>query len=206
MPSIHVNPTRMELTRLKKKRIIAVRGHKLLKDKRDELVKQFIIMIEKNKSLRELVEEKINIANQKFLLAKSEMSSEFINTALLAPKQTLIFDVTTKNIMSVNIPKFDYKTRTSEDNDIFPYGLAFTSLSLDDAVKSLSLIFDDMLELAEIEKACQLLSAEIEKTRRRVNALEHVVIPQTNETIKFIEMKLDENERSAQVRLMRIGI
>ncbi len=206
MPSIHVNPTRMELTRLKKKRIIAVRGHKLLKDKRDELVKQFIIMIEKNKSLRELVEEKINIANQKFLLAKSEMSSEFINTALLAPKQTLIFDVTTKNIMSVNIPKFDYKTRTSEDNDIFPYGLAFTSLSLDDAVKSLSLIFDDMLELAEIEKACQLLSAEIEKTRRRVNALEHVVIPQTNETIKFIEMKLDENERSSQVRLMRIGI
>ncbi len=205
MANVQINPTRMELTRLKKKRTVAVRGHKLLKDKRDELMKQFISMVEENKNLREKVENGIKKANQKFLLARSEMSNEFLNTALLASKQSVTLNLETKNIMSVNVPKFNYTTRTADENDIYSYGLAFTSSGLDDAVKELSDIFEDMLRLAEKEKACQLLASEIEKTRRRVNALEYVVIPQTQDGIKYISMKLDENERSAQVRLMKTG-
>lgn len=205
MANVQINPTRMELTRLKKKRTVAVRGHKLLKDKRDELMKQFISMVEENKNLREKVENGIKKANQKFLLARSEMSNEFLNTALLASKQSITLNLETKNIMSVNVPKFNYITRTADKNDIYSYGLAFTSSGLDDAVKELSDIFEDMLRLAEKEKACQLLASEIEKTRRRVNALEYVVIPQTQDGIKYISMKLDENERSAQVRLMKTG-
>ena len=205
MASTQVNPTRMELARLKKKRLMAVRGHKLLKDKRDELMKRFIAMVEGNKALREKVETGLKMANQRFLLAKSEMSDEAINVALLAPKQSVSIEVSSKNIMSVNVPQFDSKTRTADSNDIYSYGLAFTSSSLDEAVKSLSAVFEDMLKLAEVEKACQLLADEIEKTRRRVNALEYVVIPQAESGIRYISMKLDENERSAQARLMKTG-
>lgn len=205
MASTQVNPTRMELARLKKKRLMAVRGHKLLKDKRDELMKRFIAMVEENKALREKVETGLKMANQRFLLAKSEMSDEAINVALLAPKQSVSIEVSSKNIMSVNVPQFYYKTRTADSNDIYSYGLAFTSSSLDEAVKSLSAVFEDMLKLAEVEKACQLLADEIEKTRRRVNALEYVVIPQAESGIRYISMKLDENERSAQARLMKTG-
>ena len=205
MASTQVNPPRMELARLKKKRLMAVRGHKLLKDKRDELMKRFIAMVEENKVLREKVETGLRKANQRFLLAKSEMSDEAINVALLAPKQSVSIEVSSKNIMSVNVPQFDYKTRTADSNDIYSYGLAFTSSSLDEAVKSLSAVFEDMLKLAEVEKACQLLADEIEKTRRRVNALEYVVIPQAESGIRYISMKLDENERSAQARLMKTG-
>lgn len=205
MASTQVNPTRMELARLKKKRLMAVRGHKLLKDKRDELMKRFIAMVEKNKALREKVETGLRKANQRFLLAKSEMSDEAINVALLAPKQSVSIEVSSKNIMSVNVPQFDYKTRTADSNDIYSYGLAFTSSSLDEAVTSLSAVFEDMLKLAEVEKACQLLADEIEKTRRRVNALEYVVIPQAESGIRYISMKLDENERSTQARLMKTG-
>ncbi len=205
MASTQVNPTRMELARLKKKRLMAVRGHKLLKDKRDELMKRFIAMVEENKALREKVETGLKMANQRFLLAKSEMSDEAINVALLAPKQSVSIEVSSKNIMSVNVPQFDYKTRTADSNDIYSYGLAFTSSSLDEAVKSLSAVFEDMLKLAEVEKAGQLLADEIEKTRRRVNALEYVVIPQAENGIRYISMKLDENERSAQARLMKTG-
>ena len=203
MANVQINPTRMELTRLKKKRVMAVRGHKLLKDKRDELMKQFISMVEQNKKLREEVEIGIQQANQKFLLAKSEMSEESINVALLVPKQSVLIEVSNKNVMSVNVPKYEYKTRTSDKNDIYSYGLAFTSPSLDEAIEALSEIFEKMLKLAEIEKSCQLLATEIEKTRRRVNALEYTVIPQTESGIKYISMKLDENERSAQARLMK---
>lgn len=205
MANVQINPTRMELTRLKKKRIMAVRGHKLLKDKRDELMKQFISMVEKNKELREKVETGIKKANQMFLLAKSEMSDEALNVALLAPKQSVSIEVSSRNIMSVKVPRFTYKTRTANENDIFSYGLTFTSAGLDEAVKSLSDVFEDMLVLAEVEKTCQLLAAEIEKTRRRVNALEYVVIPQAESGIRYISMKLDENERSAQARLMKTG-
>lgn len=204
MAKAHVNPTRMELTRLKKKLATATRGHKLLKDKRDELMRQFLDLVRENKSLREKVEKGIMAANKNFILAKSAMSDEAINVALMAPRQEVYLEAHTRNVMSVEIPEFEYKTKTPDENDIYPYGFAFTSSDLDDAVKSLQDILPDMLKLAEIEKSCQLMAAEIEKTRRRVNALEHVMIPELQENIKFIIMKLDENERSTQIRLMKV--
>jgi V/A-type H+-transporting ATPase subunit D len=200
----HVNPTRMELTNLKRKLVTAIRGHKLLKDKRDELMRQFLEMVQKNRRLRERVEEGIASANKNFVLARAVMQDETLKTAFLAPKQEVYLDVSEKNVMSVEIPRFTYKTRTSDPNDIYSYGYAFTSGDLDSAVKSLADILPDMLRLAEVEKACQMLAAEIEKTRRRVNALEHVMIPEMKENIKYITMKLDENERSTQVRLMKV--
>lgn len=199
-----VNPTRMELTRLKRKLTTAVRGHKLLKDKRDELMRQFLDMVRENKELREKVEKGIEQANKNFVLARAAMSDEALNAALLAPKQEALVEVESKNIMSVDIPVFKTKTRTSDENDIYSYGYAFTSSDLDDAVKSLASVLPDLLRLAECEKSCSLLAAEIEKTRRRVNALEHVMIPETRENIKYITMKLDENERSTQIRLMKV--
>ncbi len=204
MAAKHVNPTRMELTRLKKKLSTAVRGHKLLKDKRDELMRQFLELVRENKALREKVEAGIAAANQNFVLARSGMTDEALNVALMAPKQEVYLEAETRNVMSVEIPVFHYKTRTSDANDIYSYGFAFTSSDLDGAVKSLADLLPDMLRLAECEKSCQLMASEIEKTRRRVNALEHVMIPETRENIRFITMKLDENERSSQVRLMKV--
>lgn len=204
MASTQINPTRMELTRLKKKLTTAIRGHKLLKDKRDELMRQFLLRVKENKQLREKVEAGIKEANQKFLLAKAGTDEAFLNTALLAPKQEISIETSTKNVMSVEIPAFDFKTRTPDPNDIYSYGFAYTSSDLDDAIGYLAVVFEDMIKLAEIEKSCQLMAVEIEKTRRRVNALEHVMIPETKASIKYISMKLDENERSTQVRLMKV--
>ena len=204
MAQIQTNPTRMELTRLKRKLQTAKRGHKLLKDKRDELMRQFLILIRENKELRERVEKSIEGCNRNFVLARASMSREAINIALMAPKQEVYLEADTENIMSVEIPKFRFTTRTSDPSDIYPYGYAFTSSDLDSAVKSIADILPDMLRLAECEKACHLMAEEIEKTRRRVNALEHVMIPQTEESIRYISMKLNENERSSQVRLMKV--
>ncbi|MBE5855621.1 MAG: V-type ATP synthase subunit D [Lachnospiraceae bacterium] len=204
MANTTVNPTRMELTRLKNKLITARRGHKLLKDKRDELMRQFLELVRENKELRERVEAGISQSNKNFALARSAMSEEAVRVAFMSPKQEVQLSIDTKNVMSVDIPVFSYETRTSDANDIYSYGFAFTSSDLDDAVKSLSDLLPEMLKLAESEKACQLMAAEIEKTRRRVNALEHVLIPQMEQNIKFITMKLDENERSSQIRLMKV--
>ncbi len=199
-----MNPTRMELTRLKRKLVTAVKGHRLLKDKRDELMREFLDLVRENMELRLKVEEGIRRANSNFVLAKAGMSEETLRTALMAPKQEINLNVDKKNVMSVDIPVFDYKTRTADENDIYSYGFAFTSGDLDGAVLSLADILPDMMKLAETEKACQLMAAEIEKTRRRVNALEHVIIPETRQGIRYITMKLDENERSTQVRLMKV--
>ena len=204
MTAKHVNPTRMELTRLKKKLVTATRGYKLLKDKRDELMRQFLEMVRENKALREKVEAGIKEANQNFVLARAGMSQEALNVALMAPKQEVYLEAETKNVMSVEIPVFKSSTRTPDPNDIYSYGFAFTSGDLDDAVKKLADLLPDLLKLAECEKSCQLMAAEIEKTRRRVNALEHVVIPETRQNIRYITMKLDENERSSQTRLMKV--
>ena len=204
MAGTQVNPTRMELTRLKKKLVTAVRGHKLLKDKRDELMRQFLDKVRENKALREEVETALVSANQNFMLARAGMPDEMLNTALLAPKQELTISAGTQNVMSVEIPDFDFKTRTPDQNDMYSYGFAFTTGDLDDAIHSLSEVFPKMLKLAEVEKSCQLMAAEIEKTRRRVNALEHVMIPELQTNIKYITMKLDENERSTQIRLMKV--
>ena len=194
----------MELTRLKKKLVTAVRGHKLLKDKRDELMRQFLDKVRENKALREEVETALVSANQNFMLARAGMPDEMLNTALLAPKQELTISAGTQNVMSVEIPDFDFKTRTPDQNDMYSYGFAFTTGDLDDAILSLSEVFPKMLKLAEVEKSCQLMAAEIEKTRRRVYALEHVMIPELQTNIKYITMKLDENERSTQIRLMKV--
>lgn len=204
MASTQVNPTRMELTRLKKKLVTATRGHKLLKDKRDELMRQFLDLARENMALRLKVEEGIRSANKNFVIAKAGMSEQALNAALIAPKQEVYLETGKKNVMSVDIPVFEYKTRTADENDIYSYGFAFTSGDLDGAIKSLADILPDMLKLSETEKACQLMAAEIEKTRRRVNALEHVIIPETKKNIKYITMKLDENERSTQIRLMKV--
>ncbi|MDR1801737.1 MAG: V-type ATP synthase subunit D [Lachnospiraceae bacterium] len=204
MATAQVTPTRMELTRLKKKLVTATRGHKLLKDKRDELMRQFLDLVRENMELRKKVEDGIRRANVNFVIAKAGMDEQTLNAALMAPKQEVELNVTEKNVMSVNIPSYTTKTRTADPNDIYSYGFAFTSGDLDEAVKSLSDILPDMLKLAEIEKGCQLMAAEIEKTRRRVNALEHVIIPEARRSIKYITMKLDENERSSQIRLMKV--
>ena len=204
MASSTIIPTRMELTRLKKKLVTARKGHKLLKDKRDELMRQFLIMVRENKELREQVEKGIAEANRGFALARSSMSDEAVRVAFMAPKQKVSLDVSYNNIMSVNVPVYTFQTRTSDAADMFSYGYAFTSADLDDAVTQLADVFPQMLKLAQTEKSCQLMAAEIEKTRRRVNALEHVMIPQLETDIKYISMKLDENERSSQIRLMKV--
>ena len=204
MASKTIIPTRLELTKLKKTLITAVRGHKLLKDKRDELMRQFLELAKENMELRLKVEKGISHANKNFVIARAAMNIPEMKLALMMPKQEVSLDITLENIMSVNIPKYEVKTRTKNVNDIYSYGYAFTSGDLDDAVWSLENILDDMIRLAEVEKACQLMSTEIEKTRRRVNALEHVIIPEAQKNIKYISMKLDENERSSQVRLMKV--
>ncbi|MBP3380166.1 MAG: V-type ATP synthase subunit D [Ruminococcus sp.] len=204
MARLNVNPTRMELSSLKKKLASAQRGHKLLKDKRDELMRQFMNLIKENKQLRSEVEEGIREANRYMAVAGSVMQREVLETALLLPKQEVELEVTEKNVMSVYIPVFSPKYRTADTDDIYSYGTAFTSVDLDGAISALSDIFPKMIRLAEIEKACQLMADEIEKTRRRVNALEHIMIPDYQETIKYITMKLSENERSTTTSLMKV--
>ena len=188
-----VNPTRMELTKQKKKLLSATRGHKLLKDKRDELVRQFMDLIKENMDLRLKVEKGLKAANMEFAVARAGMSEQVLNTALMATGKTLEIKQQFKNVMSVEIPEFQTKNDIKV-NDIYSYGYAFTAGDLDDAVYSLSSVFEDMLKLAQVEKSCQLMASEIEKTRRRVNALEHVIIPEALDNIKYITMKLDENE------------
>ena len=203
MAAKQVNPTRMELTKQKKKLLSATRGHKLLKDKRDELVRQFMDLIKENMDLRLKVEKGLKAANMEFAVARAGMSEQVLNTALMATGKTLEIKQQFKNVMSVEIPEFQTKNDI-KGNDIYSYGYAFTAGDLDDAVYSLSSVFEDMLKLAQVEKSCQLMASEIEKTRRRVNALEHVIIPEALDNIKYITMKLDENERSTQIRLMKV--
>lgn len=204
MAILNVNPTRMELTNLKRKLVTARRGHKLLKDKRDELMRRFLDMVRENKELRIEVEQGIERANTAMSVARCVMSDKSLDVALMLPRQEMSLEVSEKNVMSVMIPVFDVKFKTADENDIYSYGFAETSGDLDDAVKALSDIMPKLIQLAELEKSCRLLADEIEKTRRRVNALEHVMIPQYEETIKFIAMKLDENERSTTTRLMKV--
>ena len=205
MAKLNVNPTRMELSRLKIRLKTAVRGHKLLKDKQDELMRQFIDMIKKNKKLREKVEEMLQNSFKDFLLSRGVMSDEMLENAIAYPKEKIGVEVKKKNIMSVNVPQMTF-VRENEGNQgmIYPYGYAQTSADLDDAIDGLNSVMENLLELAEVEKACQLMADEVEKTRRRVNALEYMTIPQLQETIRFIQMKLDENERGSITRLMKV--
>ena len=204
MAKLNVNPTRMELTRLKGKLRTAQRGHKLLKDKRDELMKQFLETVREVRSLRGEVEEELMTVHGSFTVASALMSSEAMEQALLYPKQSVELTMDFQNVMSVNVPVYDFQTKTQSDSDIYPYGFTGTSGELDTAVDALGRVFRKMLKLAQIEKSAQLMAEEIEKTRRRVNALEYVVIPDTQETIRYINMKLDENDRATTIRLMKV--
>ena len=204
MERMNVNPTRMMLTSLKKRLKTAVRGHKLLKDKRDELMKEFLDLARENGRLREDVEKRLGNVYKNFTVASSIMSQEVMEESLMFPKQGVELQVSSRNIMSVDVPVFDFRTTAEDPADIFPYGFARTSGELDNAISELSDIFPMLLDLAAKEKETALLAAELEKTRRRVNALEYVMIPRLQVTIKYIQMKLDENERGNQTRLMKV--
>ena len=204
MPSTTINPTRQELNRLKNRLRTSIRGHKLLKDKRDELMKQFMDVVRENRALRKRVEEGLMRAHGAFTVAAALMSPEMLEQSLLYPKQSVELDMTFQNIMSVDVPQYQFHTSSQDPGEVYPYGFAQTSGELDDAVDALSRVLSDMLRLAEIEKTSQLLAEEIEKTRRRVNALEYVKIPEMQANIKYITMKLDENERSNTIRLMKV--
>lgn len=204
MAILNVNPTRMELTNLKRKLNTARRGHKLLKDKRDELMRRFLELIRENQALRREVEAAISNSNKDMALARSVVSDEVMEVAFMLPKQEMSLEITDKNVMSVIIPEYKVEYKTDNPGDIYSYGYAYTSGDMDGAVLSLSKVLPDMIRLAQVEKSCQLMASEIEKTRRRVNALEHVMIPRYEETIRYITMKLDENERSTTTRLMKV--
>lgn len=205
MAKLNVNPTRMELTRLKGRLATATRGHKLLKDKQDELMRRFIELIRKNKALRVEVEDELQDSFKDFLLASAVMSPELLEAAVAFPKESISVDIKKKNVMSVHVPVMNFiRKLEGDEGSIYPYGFAQTSAELDDAISKLYGILPKLLELAEVEKACQLMADEIEKTRRRVNALEYRTIPELEETIRYIRMKLDESERSTITRLMKV--
>ena len=204
MPGKTISPTRMVLNQLKSRYRTAARGHKLLKDKRDELMRQFMDVVRQNRELRTRVEQGLTEAFAAMTVASAIMSPEMLQQALLYPRQSVELDVTFRNIMSVSVPEYEFHTMESDSTEIYPYGFLQTSGELDAAVEKLSEVFEDMLELARVEKRMQLLSSEIEKTRRRVNALEYVMIPELQENIKYITMKLEENDLSTKIRLMKV--
>ena len=204
MAGTAVTPTRMVLNQLKGRLKTARRGHKLLKDKRDELMRQFMDVIRLNKELRLRVEAGLTEAFGALTVASAVMSPELLEQALMYPRQSVELSVKYKNIMSVNVPQYSFSTKTADAAEIYPYGFAQTSGELDVAMQAISAVFEDMLELARVEKTMQLLAEEIEKTRRRVNALEYVMIPEMEENIRYISMKLAENENATKVRLMKV--
>ena len=203
MALMQVNPTRMELTRLKRRLVTARRGHKLLKDKRDEMVRRFIALIRENRSLRSRVEAELGRSLIEFALARAVMEPEALEEAVLYPARNLTLTLSSRNIMSVDVPVLTVDEESISDT-VLPYGLAATSAQLDGAIASMAELLPNLVRLAEIEKTCSLLADEIEKTRRRVNALEYVMIPGLEQNIRRIAMKLEENERSALTRLMKV--
>ena len=204
MAGTTVTPTRMVLKQLKGRLKTARRGHKLMKDKRDELMRQFLDVVRRNEELRCRVEDGLTEAFAALQVASSIMSPEMLEQALLYPRQSVELEMEFKNIMSVNVPQYSFRTKNDDPSEIYPYGFAQTSGELDDALAIMARVFEDMLELAQVEKTMQLLAEEIEKTRRRVNALEYVMIPELEGNIKYISMKLEENENSTKVRLLKV--
>ena len=194
----------MVLNQLKGRLKTARRGHKLLKDKRDELMRQFMDVVKENKVLRDRVETGLTGAFASLQVASAIMSPEMLEQALLYPRQSVELDMKFKNIMSVNVPVYSFTTKNNDPSEIYPYGFAQTSGELDDALEKMAKVFEDMLQLAQVEKTMQLLAEEIEKTRRRVNALEYVMIPGLEQNIKYITMKLEENENATKVRLLKV--
>lgn len=207
MTRLNVNPTRMVMTDLKGRLTTAKRGHKLLKDKQDELMRRFIALAKENRSLREQVEQELQEAFLAFSMASAVMSDPMLENALLSSKQRIGVEVKVDNVMSVRIPDYTFRRTGREEEEeanVFPYGFAQTSVELDVALQKLNAVMDRLLQLAKLEKSCQLMAKEIESTRRRVNALEYRTIPDLEETITYIRMKLEEEDRATITRLLKI--
>ena len=202
MARLNVNPTRMELRRLRTRLKTAVRGHKLLKDKSDEMIRRFLIYVKENRKLREEIEKELQGALSSFMLARAVTSDAVIEESIAMPAAKVELTTGVQNVMSVDCPKFEIVGGNVTEK--YPYSFASVSSELDESIATMSTMLVKLLKLAEIEKTCNMLADEIEKNRRRVNALEYVMIPQLEETIKYITMKLDENERSATIRLMKV--
>ncbi|MBE6557650.1 MAG: V-type ATP synthase subunit D [Ruminococcaceae bacterium] len=204
MAELRVNPTRMELKKVQARYVTARRGHKLLKDKRDELMKRFLEVVREDKELRIRVEAALGTVHNSFSIASAVSSPHMLKEAMLLPKREGRLDVTYKNLMSVTVPVYTLEVTGEGGSDSYNYGMAFTSGELDASLRELNGILTDLIRMAELEKTAQMLAEEIEKTRRRVNALEYIMMPRYLETIKTIKMKLEENERGNTTRLMKV--
>lgn len=204
MVKLNVNPTRMELTRLKKQLTTASRGHKLLKDKQDELMRRFILLVKKKNVMRAEVEEDLQQAMKNFSVADALLNDKYIEELLAVPKERVTLDVIEKDVMSVKVPIMNFQHEKDLADGPLEYGFLNSNDELDQSIKKFTKVLPKLLELTEIEKTCQLMAKEIEKTRRRVNALEYMTIPQLEETIYFIKMKLEENERAEVTRMIKV--
>lgn len=202
MVKMNVNPTRMELRRLKTRLKTATRGHKLLKDKSDEMIRQFMVYVRENKRLREEIEAELSSALKGFTLARAVSSNAVIEEAVMMPATKAEISLSSDNVMSVEVPSISVVEHEGQDK--YPYSFDTVTSELDASIGTLSTLLVKLVKLAEVEKTCNMLADEIEKNRRRVNALEYVMIPQIEETIKYINMKLDENERASTIRLMKV--
>lgn len=204
MAEIRVNPTRMEMKRYQTRYNTARRGHKLLKDKLDELMRLFLEAVREDRTLREEVEAAMKQVYGGFTVAGAVSSPRMLREALIVPKKEGVLDVSYRNMMSVQVPRFSFRVKSADTAEFCNYGMAFTSGELDAAVLALNDVLEKLLRMAELEKTAQLLAEEIEKTRRRVNALEHILMPRYLEIIKSIRMRLEENERGNITRLMKV--
>lgn len=202
MAKMNVNPTRMELRRLKTRLKTATRGHKLLKDKSDEMIRQFMVYVRENKRLREEIEAELSSALKGFTLARAVSSNAVIEEAVMMPATKAEISLSSDNVMSVEVPSISVVEHEGQDK--YPYSFDTVTSELDASIGTLSTLLVKLVKLAEVEKTCNMLADEIEKNRRRVNALEYIMIPQIEETIKYINMKLDENERASTIRLMKV--
>lgn len=201
MAILNVNPTRMEMKRLQGRLKTASRGHKLLKDKTDEMIRRFIALAEENKRLREETEQELSAALQSFAEARAVTDSRVVEEAILMPSRNVSIQTSSRKVMGIDVPSI---TVSDSGGEMYPYSFLSVCEQLDDSVRGLNAVVVKLIKLAETEKTCNMLAEEIEKNKRRVNALENIMIPQLTETIKYIKMKLDESERSATVRLMKV--
>lgn len=202
MSRLNVNPTRMELKKLKARLKTATRGHKLLKDKSDEMIRRFTVLLKQNKKLRDEVDNSLGDALKQFAFAKGKLSTYELENAFMMPISNLSLETSVTSVMNVDVPVLS--VTESKSKEPLPYALTQVTSEADYSVKKISEVIVKFVELAQVEKQTAMLADEIEKNKRRVNALEHVMIPQLEETIKYITSKLDENERSATTRLMKV--
>lgn len=202
MAVMNVNPTRMEMKRLQARLKTATRGHKLLKDKTDEMIRRFITLAEENKRLRQETEKDLAQALANFTLARTQTDSRIVEEAVLMPGRNVTLNCGKRKVMGIDVPSININE--ADKGELYPYSFLSTTSQLDDSVRGLNSVLYKLIKLAETEKTCNMLADEIEKNKRRVNALENIMIPQLTETIKYIKMKLDESERSATVRLMKV--